>query len=87
MQPFDIRSRFLSGGDHFGRTFHADHDGLRPSLLDQFGDVARPGAKVGYAPHREIRNPHQQVHRWSQSMTGKLQILLRIPYHRFFFFL
>src|SRR4051812_33394253 len=62
----------------------ADDICFGPSLSEQLGDLARPGAKVGNASHREIRNPHQQVDRWSQSMTGEFQILLRFPYHRFF---
>src|SRR5260370_26089968 len=87
MDPSDLGWRVFSGSDHFDRAFNADDNGVRPSLLDQLGDVAGPGAKVGNAPDREIRNPHQKIDRGSKSVPGKFQILLRIPYHRFFFFL
>jgi len=63
MQPFDPGRRFPSGGHHFGRTFDAGDDGLRPPLLDQFGDVAGPGAEIGDTRYLKIRNPHQKIDR------------------------
>jgi len=63
MQPFDLGRRFLPGGNHFGRALHADDGGVRPSLLDQFGDVACPGPEIGDGPYRKIGNPHQKVDR------------------------
>ena len=72
MQPFDLGRGLLSGGDHFGRAFDADDNGVRPSFLDQFGDVAGAGAEVGNAADREIRNAHQEIDRGPQSDARKI---------------
>jgi len=55
---------------------------FRPSLLDQFGDVAGPGAKIGNTSGR--KNPESASEDRPRVSIGgpKIQILLRIPYHR-----
>ena len=90
MQPFDVGRSLASGSHHFSRAFNADDSSVRPSIFDQSGDVAGAGAKIGNPADLKIRNAHQKIDGGPQSMSGKFQILLRIPYHRpspFWFFM
>src|SRR6266700_2695628 len=81
MQPLDLWRCRPPGRHHLGRALDADDRRLWPSLLDQSGDVAGASPEVGGASNRDIRHAHQQVDRRSQPVSGKFQILLRIPYH------
>src|SRR5438045_7669168 len=79
LHEFAVRQPFARFAQHVGRGIKSDHFGLRKTLDEKLGGIARPAAEVDHKARLLQRHLREQVARRAGALVLEFKVLPRAP--------